>query len=84
MSQRLQSLGQGFAMAMRQAPGGFTRLFLLNVVAGAAPAAVLYIQNPGVPLCGSVPEGVEFVRRRHRDADRLQHVHDAGRAVVVA
>ena len=45
MSQRLQSIGQGFAMAMRQAPGGFTRLFLLNVVAGAAPAAVLYIQK---------------------------------------
>ena len=45
MNERLQSIAQGLAMAMRQAPGGFTRLFLLNVVAGAAPAAVLLIQK---------------------------------------
>ena len=45
MNERLQSIAQGFGMAMRQAPGGFTRLFLLNVVGGAAPAAVLFIQK---------------------------------------
>ena len=45
MNERLQSIAQGLAMAMRQAPGGFTRLFLLNVVGGAAPAAVLFIQK---------------------------------------
>ncbi len=45
MNQRLQSIAHGFAMAMRQAPGGFTRLLLLNVVGGAAPAAVLFIQK---------------------------------------
>ena len=45
MNKGLQSIAQGFAMAMRQAPGGFTRLFLLNVVGGAAPAAVLFIQK---------------------------------------
>ena len=45
MKQRLQSIAHGFAMAMRQAPGGFTRLLLLNVVGGAAPAAVLFIQK---------------------------------------
>ena len=45
MNERLQSITQGLAMAMRQAPGGFTRLFLLNVVGGAAPAAVLFIQK---------------------------------------
>ena len=45
MNQRLRSVAQGFAMAMRQAPGGFARLFMLNVVGGAAPAAVLFIQK---------------------------------------
>ena len=45
MNERLQSVAQGFALAVRQAPGAFTRLLLLNVLGGAAPAAVLYTQK---------------------------------------
>ncbi len=45
MNERLRSVAQGFALAVRQAPGAFTRLLLLNVIGGAAPAAVLFIQK---------------------------------------
>ena len=45
MNERLRSVAQGFALAVRQAPGAFTRLFLLNVLGGAAPAAVLFTQK---------------------------------------
>lgn len=45
MNERLRSVAQGFALAVRQAPGAFTRLFLLNVLGGAAPAAVLLSQK---------------------------------------
>ena len=45
MNERLRSVAQGFALAVRQAPGAFTRLLLLNLVGGAAPAAVLFIQK---------------------------------------
>ena len=44
MNERVRSVAQGFALAVRQAPGAFTRL-LLNVLGGAAPAAVLLIQK---------------------------------------
>ena len=45
MNERVRSVAQGFALAVRQAPGAFTRLLLLNVLGGAAPAAVLLIQK---------------------------------------
>ena len=45
MNERLRSVARGFALAVRQAPGAFTRLLLLNVVGGAAPAAVLFTQK---------------------------------------
>ncbi|MCY4373658.1 MAG: ABC transporter ATP-binding protein [Spirochaetaceae bacterium] len=45
MNERLRSVAQGFALAVRQAPGAFTRLLLLNVIGGAAPAAVLLTQK---------------------------------------
>ena len=45
MNERLRSVAQGFALAVHQAPGAFTRLLLLNVVGGAAPAAVLFTQK---------------------------------------
>ena len=45
MNERLRSVAQGFALAVRQAPGAFTRLLLLNVIGGTAPAAVLFIQK---------------------------------------
>ncbi len=45
MNERLRSVAQGFVLAVRQAPGAFTRLLLLNVVGGAAPAAVLLTQK---------------------------------------
>ncbi len=45
MKQELRSIAQGFGLAIRQAPGAFTRLFVLNAVGGAAPAVVLFIQK---------------------------------------
>ena len=41
----LRSIAQGIGLAIAQAPGAFTRLFVLNAVGGAAPAVVLFIQK---------------------------------------
>ena len=41
----LRCIAEGIGMAIRQAPGAFTKLFALNVVGGAAPAIVLFIQK---------------------------------------
>ena len=57
MKERLRSIAQGFGLAIRQAPGPFTRLFLLNAVGGVAPAAVLYLQKLLIDGITGAPPG---------------------------
>ena len=57
MKERLRSIAQGFGLAIRQAPGPFARLFLLNAVGGAAPAAVLYLQKLLIDGITGAPHG---------------------------